>query len=432
LANERLDSGILISPAGDSARYYFQQALSSDPENQAAQQGLITIAGKLVLQARSAIDAGQLDNADALLGDAASLDPNSSELTAATTVLADAREAVAEAARQAEAERLAEIQRQQEAARKAEAERLAEIQRQEEAARKAEAERLAELARQQEAARLAAIERQAELERQAEAQRQADLRREAEEKQREAERIAARQREAEAAAAALEEAEKNANKAATASPLGVGAAAPVRPRPAQVTASRSQSNQAPVEQRAPVTEKSQPAVSASTGTQKSQPEMLASNGNGATTFRLPDPESTDSAAAQQQAAATTTQNVQRPAPRQLPPVQAGAPSTGSVAANSGPVEPEVVPVGRLTRTNYVGPEYPRAARRRNVTGSVDIMFTVTTDGRVRSLEIVRSEPADTFDAAAMDAVEQWRFEPVIENGVAVEKRTAVRLAFDLQ
>jgi hypothetical protein len=32
----------------------------------------------------------------------------------------------------------------------------------------------------------------------------------------------------------------------------------------------------------------------------------------------------------------------------------------------------------------------------------------------------------------MDAVEKWRFEPVVENGVAVEKRTAVRLAFNLQ
>lgn len=417
LANERLDAGTLISPAEDSARYYFQQALLSDPQNQAAQQGLITIASKLVLQARSAIDNGQLDNADALLGDAASLDPNSTELRAATTALADAREAVAEAARQAEAERLVEIQRQQEAARKAEAERLAEIQRQQEAARKAEAERLAELARQQEAARLAEIERQAELKRQAEAQRQADLRRAAEEKQREAERIAARQREAEAAAAALEEAEKNANKTATASPLGVGAAAPVKPRPAPATANRSPSNQAPAEA-APVTE-------------KPRPEAVASNG--ATTFGLPDAETSGSGAVQQQAAATTaTQNVQRPAPQQIPPVQASAPSTSNVPANSGPVEPEVVPVSRLTRTNYVGPEYPRVARRRNITGSVDIMFTVTTDGRVRSMEVVRSEPGDTFDTAAMDAVERWRFEPVIENGVAVEKRTAVRLAFDLQ
>jgi TonB family protein len=48
------------------------------------------------------------------------------------------------------------------------------------------------------------------------------------------------------------------------------------------------------------------------------------------------------------------------------------------------------------------------------------------------MTILTSKPGDTFDQAAMDAIEQWRFEPVIENGIAVEKRTAVRLAFDLQ
>jgi protein TonB len=101
-------------------------------------------------------------------------------------------------------------------------------------------------------------------------------------------------------------------------------------------------------------------------------------------------------------------------------------------ARPGSTEPEMLAVSQLTRTNYVAPEYPRAARRRNITGSVDVTFTVTTDGKVRSAEILRSEPAETFDEAALDAVTRWRFEPFIEDGAAVEKRTAVRLAFDLQ
>lgn len=106
--------------------------------------------------------------------------------------------------------------------------------------------------------------------------------------------------------------------------------------------------------------------------------------------------------------------------------------SGSAGTVSGPKEPEMVPVSRLTRVNYVGPEYPRSARRRNIQGSVDVGFTVTTDGKVRATQVLNSEPGDTFDQAAMDAVEKWRFEPVVENGVAVEKRTAVRLAFNLQ
>jgi TonB family protein len=405
LANERLDAGTLISPANDSARHYFQQALMSDPENQAAQQGLITIASKLVLRAREAIDSGELDNADTLLASAASLDPTSTELSAANAALADAREAIAENARRAEAERQAELKRQQEAARLAEADRVAELERQREATRQAEAERVAELQRQQEAARQAEIDRQAKLEQQAAEQRQAEALREAEAKQREADRIVAKQREVEAAAMALDEAEKQANRAATASPLGVGAAAPANPRPAPDTSSRAQSSA----KASPVPEQTIPVASTATG---------------ATTFRLPQADATDSGTTQQTTVAAN--NAQRPAPEQQPPV------TTSATSNNSRVEPELVAVSTLTRTNYVGPEYPRSARRRNITGSVDVQFTVTTDGRVRSMSIVQSEPGDTFDQAAMDAVEQWRFEPVIENGAAVEKRTAVRLAFDLQ
>ncbi len=410
VANARLDAGTLISPVNDNARFYFQQALATDPENQAAQQGLITVAGKLVLRAREAIDNGRLNDADSLLGDAASLDPTSSELRAATAALDDAREAVAQAARQAEADRQAEIRRQQEAARLAEIERVAELERQQEAARQAEVERAAELERQQAAARQAEIDRQAALEKQAAEERQAELRREAEARQQEADRIAARQREIEAAAVALEEAEKQANRAATASPLGVGAAAPVTSRSAPDVNTRTTARENP------------PA--------EKQQQAAASAASGATTFRLPE---TDAAVADTvETPPTTTQALQRPAAREAPPVQASPPPTTNAIASGGPAEPESVAVSSLNRTNYVGPEYPRAARRRNITGAVEVEFIVTTDGRVRSMSILRSEPGDTFDQAAMDAVEQWRFDPVIENGVAVEKRTAVRLAFDLQ
>jgi protein TonB len=132
-----------------------------------------------------------------------------------------------------------------------------------------------------------------------------------------------------------------------------------------------------------------------------------------------------------------TQTIPAPPPAR---VQTQAASTVNLRSNpagangtvGGSQEPEMVPVSQLTRINYVGPEYPRAARRRNVQGSVDVGFVVTTDGRVRSLTVLSSDPGDTFDQAALDAVEQWRFEPVMENGAAVEKRTAVRLAFNLQ
>jgi TonB family protein len=46
--------------------------------------------------------------------------------------------------------------------------------------------------------------------------------------------------------------------------------------------------------------------------------------------------------------------------------------------------------------------------------------------------VLNAKPEETFNEAAIEAVEQWRFEPVIVDGQPVEKRTAVRLAFEIQ
>ena len=62
----------------------------------------------------------------------------------------------------------------------------------------------------------------------------------------------------------------------------------------------------------------------------------------------------------------------------------------------------------------------------------NVSFTVTAEGRVENIGILTSEPGDEFDDAATEAVAQWRFEPPLENGVPVDRRVAVRLAFDLE
>lgn len=406
LANERLDAGNLVAPANDNARYYFQSVLASDPNNQAAQQGLITVASKLVLQARAAIDTGELDNAQALLNSAGALDPASAELSAATDALTAARAAIADQAQQAELAQQAEAARQAEAVRQAELARQAEAERQAELARQAEADRLAALQQQADAERRAALERQAEADRLAEEARLTEEQRQAELEREAAEQIVADRRQAEAAAAALQAAESRANDVATASPLGVGAAAAPR-RSAAATAKPASSNRAA----ASVAPKPAPTASNS------------SAAAGASTFGIAGTGTTVAGTQSAQPAVAVPET----APDNRP-IQTNAATAGS----SAPKEPEIVPISQLTRTNYVGPEYPRAARRRGVTGSVDLTFTVGANGIVSGIEISRSDPAEIFDQAAMDAVQQWRFAPVIESGEAVAKRSAVRLSFDLQ
>ena len=91
-----------------------------------------------------------------------------------------------------------------------------------------------------------------------------------------------------------------------------------------------------------------------------------------------------------------------------------------------------VAISSLTRTKYYAPKYPRVAQRRNLSGWVSIEFTVALDGSVRDVEVRDSEPVEVFDNAAIRAVEKWKFEPILENGVAVEKRAGVRMMFALE
>ena len=246
LANASLESGALLSPPNGNARYYYELALSNDPGNKAAQQGLNIVANRIVLQARAEIDNGNFDGAQKLLYDARALDSKNSELISTANALQAARKSAA------------------------------------------------------------------------------------------AERAAAKRAAATRAAAA--------------------AAA-----------------------KAGATE--QPAVDAA-----------------------PDSNVAD-----------TTEPVPAPVADETPP-------------------PDVVPpaaVSSLVRTNYVAPKYPRNALRRNLSGWVDIEFTVSAEGMVKDVGVRASEPGDVFVDSATRAVEQWVFEPVLSNGVGVETRTAVRMMFSL-
>jgi protein TonB len=58
---------------------------------------------------------------------------------------------------------------------------------------------------------------------------------------------------------------------------------------------------------------------------------------------------------------------------------------------------------------------------RGIEGWVEVRFTVTAIGAVRDAVVVASEPGTTFDAAALQAIARWRYNPRIEQGEAVER-----------
>jgi TonB family protein len=235
-ANARLAEGKLTAPSNDNARYYYELALSKDPGNAAAQQGVGMIASKLILLASADIDAGQLEAADILLADARRLDPTSSELAVTTAALDTAL-------------------------------------------------------------------------------------------------------------------------------MGMGQ------------------------------------------------ELDESAFNDSTDVELK---------ADISALETTVDEYG-------PPANASETVTSRALGKLIPVS-----IRSLTRTKYVAPKYPRSAQRRNVSGWVDVEFTVGVDGNVKDVSIRGSDPGVTFVNAAVSAVENWEFEPNVEDGATVEKRAAVRMLFAVE
>ncbi len=92
----------------------------------------------------------------------------------------------------------------------------------------------------------------------------------------------------------------------------------------------------------------------------------------------------------------------------------------------------VISAALLQRTKMVAPIYPESARRRGISGWVDVAFTVTVSGTVTDVTVTGSDPGNVFDGAAIQAVGGWRFKPVVRSGNPVPQRAAARIRFDLE
>jgi TonB family protein len=81
------------------------------------------------------------------------------------------------------------------------------------------------------------------------------------------------------------------------------------------------------------------------------------------------------------------------------------------------------------KTKDVRPVYPDIARAARVQGVVIMEVTVGVDGKVVDTKVLRSIPL--LDAAALDAVKRWEFEPTRMNGKPVSVIMTVTVQFTL-
>ena len=80
--------------------------------------------------------------------------------------------------------------------------------------------------------------------------------------------------------------------------------------------------------------------------------------------------------------------------------------------------------------NKVDPVYPDEARDKRIEGTVALNVVLGTEGNVVRIAVMSGHPL--LVQAATDAVRQWRYQPTLLNGEAVEVDTQINVTFALR
>jgi protein TonB len=100
----------------------------------------------------------------------------------------------------------------------------------------------------------------------------------------------------------------------------------------------------------------------------------------------------------------------------------------TVEDSSGSADTDVQEARLIER---VPAEYPQDAERKGVEGVVDLSFVVSTQGDVRDITVLHSEPSGIFNRAAVSAVRRWKYRPKTVKGSPVEAHVQLRVTFKL-
>ena len=99
-----------------------------------------------------------------------------------------------------------------------------------------------------------------------------------------------------------------------------------------------------------------------------------------------------------------------------------------------PVTPKIVRAGQGVREprriSGGPPEYPAMARNAHVQGTVILEAVINDHGAIERVRVLKSQPL--LDAAAIAAVQNWRYTPTLLNGVPVSVLMTITINFTLQ
>lgn len=126
-----------------------------------------------------------------------------------------------------------------------------------------------------------------------------------------------------------------------------------------------------------------------------------------------------------------------PAPEAPPPepptpeLDNADPQVEKVAISAAPVSTDIdlsaggfslgVGEGDYLPIVKVAPMYPSRAASRGIEGTVLVEYTVTTNGTVKDVVVIESDPSSTiFHKASINAALKFKYKPRVVDGVAVE------------
>ena len=91
----------------------------------------------------------------------------------------------------------------------------------------------------------------------------------------------------------------------------------------------------------------------------------------------------------------------------------------------------LIPANQLSVLKSVQPTYPMRAVSGKIEGWVDVEFTVAETGKVKDVSVRASSNPGVFEDAAVKAVSQWRYKPVLRDAKPVPVRSEIRVRFTL-
>jgi TonB family protein len=91
----------------------------------------------------------------------------------------------------------------------------------------------------------------------------------------------------------------------------------------------------------------------------------------------------------------------------------------------------IVAAGELTLVKSVTPKYPQKAESNKVQGWVELDFTVAESGTVTDVAVHATDTPGVFEDAAIGALLQWRYKPVLRDSKLVPQRARIRMRFTL-